>query len=94
MNKKLKLYSMNYKIRMMFAISLAAIFSVSLVSMGDMPQAIADKDKRDDKRDDKSKKYSFSKNPSFVSKECIVRADDLPYDVPPSARRFHCWVRL
>ena len=66
MYKKLKLYSMNYKTRMMFAISLAAIFSVSLVSIGDMPQAIADKDKHDDK----SKKHFFQKslvlNPRIV----------------------------
>jgi len=75
---------MNYKTRMMFAISLAAIFSVSLVSIGDMPQAIADQDKHDDE----PKKYSFSKKPSFVSKECIVRADNLPGDVPPLPEDF------
>ena len=54
---------------MMFAVSLAAIFSVSLVSMGDMPQAIADKDKHDDKQ----KKLKFDKKPSFVSEDYNYR---------------------
>ena len=52
----------------MFAVSLAAIFSISLVSIGDMPQAIADEDKHDDKQ----KKLKFDKKPSFVSEDCII----------------------
>ena len=59
---------MNYKTRKMFAVSLAASFSISLVSMGDMPQAIADKDKHNDKQ----KKLKFDKKPSFVSEDCII----------------------
>ena len=67
----------------MFAVSLAAIFSVSLVSIGDMPQAIADKDKHDDKQ----KKLKFDKKPSFVYGDCIItdfKAIDYPdFELPP-----------
>ena len=67
----------------MFAVSLAAIFSISLVSMGDVPQAIADKDKHDDKQ----KKLKFDKKPSFVSKDCIITdfdaIDYLGFELPP-----------
>ncbi len=74
---------MNYKTRMMFAVSLAAIFSISLASIGDMPQATADKDKHNDKQ----KKLKFDKKPSFVSKDCIITDfDAIEYEEfdPPS----------
>ncbi|MDH3779785.1 MAG: hypothetical protein OES15_02900 [Nitrosopumilus sp.] len=71
---------MKAKTSTLLVISIAAILSLSVVSVGEIPQALADKNEKkdhDDKerkdkdRDDKSFK-KFSKKPDFESKECII----------------------
>ena len=47
--------------------SLAAILTLSIVAMGGIPEAVADKD-----HDDKEKKLKFKKKPDFVSESCIL----------------------
>ena len=49
--------------------SLAAILALSVVAMGELPQAVADK-KIHDK--DHEKKLKFNKKPDFESKDCII----------------------
>ena len=52
--------------------SLAAILTLSIVAMGGIPDAVADKDD--------SKKLKFKKKPDFVSESCLITpfADNLP----------------
>lgn len=59
---------MNLKKRSLLVASLAAILSLSLVSLSDIPQATAD-------RDDDSGKPHFHKKPHFVSERCLI----MPY---------------
>ena len=54
---------LNQKTKSLLAISVAAIFSLTVVAVSTLPNAIADDD---------SKKLHFAKNPDFVSHDCIV----------------------
>lgn len=66
---------MNTKTSLLLAISVAAILSLSVVAIGEIPQAAADKDdKKDhDKKNGFNKDFKeFSKKPDFESKNCIV----------------------
>lgn len=54
---------LNQKTKSLLAISIAAVFSLSIVAVGAMPNAIADDD---------SKKLHFAKKPDFVSNGCII----------------------
>ena len=55
--------------------SLAAILTLSIVAMGGIPEAVADKDD--------PKKLKFKKKPHFVSESCIVTgfATNLPLKI-------------
>ena len=59
-----QLYLMNSKTSVLFTLSLATILSVSLVTTGDIPQAVADKNDRG--------KVEFNKQPDFKSESCIM----------------------
>jgi len=59
--------------------SLAAILALSVVAMGELPQAVAEKKDHDK---DHEKKLKFKKKPDFVSDTCIVTsyATNLPVE--------------
>jgi hypothetical protein len=61
--------------------SLVAILTLSIATMGGIPQAIADKDKEDDKHDDKDKSsFDFKKfptKPHFETADCRVASSDV-----------------
>ena len=59
---------MNSNTRALFVITLGVILSASLITAGNIQQAVAD---RDDDNDDR-KKLNFQKKPSFVSENCII----------------------
>jgi len=78
---------MKNKTQILLAVSLTAILSMSLLTMGEIPQAIADKNNDDDAAEDTSEQREgeserrFAKKPSFVSNNCIVTGfakDNLP----------------
>ena len=66
---------MRFKTQSLLAVSLAAMLSLSLVSVGGIPQAIADKDDRD--KDDKEFEKKFPKEPHFETAECRVASPDI-----------------
>ena len=59
---------MNKNIRTVFAVSLAAILSMGLVSITGIPQAFAD----DDEDNEKNFKKNFPKNPHFKTADCRI----------------------
>ncbi|MCA9828768.1 MAG: hypothetical protein KC444_10370 [Nitrosopumilus sp.] len=66
---------MQTKTSTLLAISIAAILSLSVVAIGEIPQAAADKDdkKDQDKKNGFNKDFKeFSKKPDFESSSCIV----------------------
>jgi len=65
---------MNSKTSTLLAISIAAILTLSVVAIGEIPQAAADKsDKKDHDKNGFNKDFkAFSKKPDFESKNCIV----------------------
>jgi len=66
---------MNTKTNTLLAISIAAILSLSIVAIGEIPQVAADKNEKKDHNNKNgfNKEFNeFSKKPDFESKNCIV----------------------
>ena len=71
--KKLQITLMNTKTSTLLAVSIAAILTLSVVAVGEIPQALADKNEyKNDYDHGDSKKSKFHKKPSFVSESCII----------------------
>lgn len=90
---------MNSKTNTLLAISVAAILTLSVVVIGEIPQAAADKDgKKDhDKKNGYDKDFKkFSKKPDFESKNCIVTSyatDNLSPEALDSLNcSFYAWL--
>jgi len=56
--------------------SLAAILALSVVAMGELPQAVADKDDHDD-HEKKNFKKNFPKKPHFETADCRIAMPDM-----------------
>lgn len=68
---------MNTKTNTLLAISIAAILTLSIVTIGEIPQAMADKKDNDKKNHDKKNGFNkdfkeLSKKPDFESNSCIT----------------------
>jgi hypothetical protein len=83
---------MQTKTSTLLAISIAAILTLSVVAIGEIPQAAADKDHK--KKNGFSKEFKeLSKKPDFESKNCIATSYATTYLSPDALAALDCNIQ-